>query len=89
MVDHKNDNKKAARLDTGAASKTTFDNSDSTKPDPLLGWHSLAATAKRNNERTQKLGWKRNNRGRIDPLLAVHIGLLALAALLIVGGNYA
>lgn len=83
------DNKKPHTAGTVTASKTAFNDTHSTKTDPLLGWHSLAATAKRNNDRTPKRGWKRNSRGRIDPLLAVHIGLLALAALLIVGGRYA
>ena len=84
------DKKKAAQVaGTRTASKTTFNATDSTKPDPLLGWLSLAANAKQSNDRTPKRGWKRNSRGRIDPLLAAHIGLLALAALVIVGGRYA
>lgn len=84
------DNKKAAQVaSTGTAQKTAFNGIHSTKTDPLLGWHSLAANAKKSNDRTPKRGWKRNSRGRIDPLLAAHLGLLALAALLIVGGRYA
>ena len=83
-------NKKAAQVaGTRTASKTTFNATDSTKPDPLLGWLSLAANAKQSNDRTPKRGWKRNSRGRIDPLLALHVALMALAALLIVGGPYA
>lgn len=71
---------------TRTTSKPTFDDTDFTKPDPLLGWHSLAAKAKQSNDRTPKRGWKRNSRGRIDPLLAAHIALLALIALLVSGG---
>ena len=81
-------NKKAARLGTGTASNTANDSHHSTKTDPLTGWYSLGVGVKPSrNDRTPKRGWKRNNRGRIDPLLAVHIGLLVLAALLIVGGR--
>jgi hypothetical protein len=83
------DNKKPHTAGTGTASKTAFNDPHSTK-DPLTGWYSLGPIVKPSrNDRTPKRGWKRNSRGRIDPLLAVHIGLLALAALLIVGGNYA
>ena len=89
MVDNKTDNKRAAWLDTGEASKTTFDNHNSTKPDPVLGWHSLAANAKKTSYRQPKPNWKRNSQGWIDPLLTVHLGLLTLAALLTVGGKYA
>ena len=84
------DNKKPHTAGTGTASKTAFNDPHSTKTDPLKGWYSLGAGVKTSrNDRTPKRGWKRNNRGRIDPLLAAHIGLLALAALLIVGGRYA
>lgn len=84
------DNKKPHTAGTGTASKTAFNDPHSTKTDPLTGWYSLGAGVKTSrNDRTPKRGWKRNNRGRIDPLLAAHIGLLALAALVIVGGRYA
>lgn len=68
------------------ATPKTADSRNHTGTDPLLGWFNLA---KPSRDRQQKRGWKRNNRGRIDPLLAVHLGLLALVALLIVGGRYA
>lgn len=84
------DKKKPHTAGTGTASKTTFDTCNSTKSDTLLGWHSLGANVKQSlNERQQKRAWKRNSRGRINPLLAVRLGLLALVALLIVGGRYA
>ena len=84
------DKKKPHTAGTGTASNTANDSRHHTGIYPLLGWHFLAANVKPSrNDRTPKRGWKRNNRGRIDPLLAVHIGLLALAALLIVGGRYA
>jgi hypothetical protein len=72
-------NNKAARLDTGTASNTANDSRHSTKTDPLTGWYSLGAGVKPSrSERTPKRGWKRNSRGRIDPLLALYLGLLAL-----------
>jgi len=61
-------------------------NRDSIPLDPLQGWFSLT---KPSRNRQPKYGLNRNNRGRIDPLLAVHLGLLAMVALLIVGGRYA
>lgn len=81
------DKKKAAPgRHTGTASKTTFDSRNSTKFDPLLGWHSLGESVKGSrNERQQKCGWKRNSRGRIDPL-AAQLVLLAVVFLLFVGG---
>jgi len=81
------DKKKAAPAGTGTASKTTFDSRNSTKFDPLLGWHSLGESVKGSrNERQQKRGWKRNSRGRIDPALAAQLVLLAVVFLLFVGG---
>lgn len=83
-------NKKAARLDTGTASNPAINKPYSTKADPLQGWYSLGAGVKSSRlERTAKKSWKRNNTGRIDPLLAMHLGMLALAALVIGGGKYA
>ena len=83
-------NKKAARLGTGTASNTANDSHHSTKTDPLQGWYSLGTGVKPSRtERTPKRGWKRNNRGQIDPLLALYLGLMVLAALMIVGGGYA
>lgn len=83
-------NKKAARLDTGTASNPAINKPYSTKADPLQGWYSLGAGVKPSrSERTVKKSWKRNNKGGIDPLLALHLGLIALAALLVGGGNYA
>ena len=83
-------NKKAARLGTGTASNTANDSRHSTKTDPLIGWYSLGTGVKPSRtERTPKRGWKRNSRGRIDPLLAMHVALMVLAALMIVGGGYA
>ena len=71
---------------TGTASKTTFDSRNSTKADLLTGGYSLASGVKPNrNEGQQKRGWKRNSRGRIDPVMAADIALLAIAALLILG----
>jgi hypothetical protein len=82
--------KKAARLDTGTASNTASDSRHSTKTDPLTGWYSLGAGVKSGRtERTPKRGWKRNNKGRIDPLLALYLGLMVLAALMILGGGNA
>lgn len=79
-------NKKAARLGTGTASNTANDSRHSTKTDPLTGWYSLGAGVKPSrSERTPKRCWKRNSRGRIDPLLALYLGLLALGALMFLG----
>ncbi len=81
------DKKKPHTAGTGTASKTTFDSCNSTKSDPLLGWHSLGANVKQSrNERQQKRAWKRNSRGRIDPALAAQLALLAVVVLLFVGG---
>jgi len=57
------DNKKPHTAGTGTASKTTFDIHNSTKPDPLLGWHSLAASVKSShNERQSKRVWLKGGR---------------------------
>lgn len=54
------DNKKAARLGTGAASNTAINEPYSTKPDPLQGWYSLGASVKPSRtKRTVKKSWKR------------------------------
>jgi len=83
-------NKKAARLGTGTASNTANDSRHSTKTDLLIGWYSLCAGVKPSRtERMPKRSWKRNSRCRIDPLLALHVALMVLAALMIVGGGYA
>ncbi|MGB9495840.1 MAG: hypothetical protein WCA83_13680 [Azonexus sp.] len=76
------DKKKPHTAGTGTASKTTFDSRHSTGNDPLLSWFNLA---KPSRDRQQKRGWKRNSRGRIDPMMAANIALLAIAALLILG----
>jgi len=57
-------NKKAAQVaGTGTASKTTCDSHNSTKPDPLLGLHSLAASAKPSrHERQSKRVWLKGGR---------------------------
>jgi hypothetical protein len=79
-------NKKAARLDTGTASNTATDSRHSTKTDPLTGWYSLGAGVKPSrSERTPKRSWKRNNKGMMDPLLALCVALIVLAALMVVG----
>lgn len=81
------DKKKPHTAGTGTASKTTFDIGNSTKSDPILGWHSLGASFKKGrNERQQKRAWKRNSRGRIDPALAAQLALLAVVFFLFVGG---
>ena len=58
------DNKKAAQVaGTGTASKTAFDSHNSTKPDPLLGWHSLGASVKpSHNDRQSKRVWQKGGR---------------------------
>ncbi len=58
------DNKKAAQVaSTGTAPKTAFNGIHSTKPDPLLGWHSLAASVKPSrNERQSKRVWLKGGR---------------------------
>jgi hypothetical protein len=84
------DKKKPHTAGTGTASNNTIDKPHSTKTDPLQGWYSLGAGVKPSRtERTQKRGWKRNSRGMIDPLLALHIALMVLAAMMIVGGGHA
>jgi hypothetical protein len=80
------DNKKAARLGTGTASNTANDSHHSTKTDPLTGWYSLGAGVKPSrSERPPKRSWKRNNKGRVDPLLALDLGLLILIVLMLAG----
>lgn len=84
------DKKKPHTAGTGTASNRAINSRHDTGSDPLQGWYSLGASVKPSrNDRQPKRGWKRNSRGRIDPLLAVHLGILALVALLIVGGRYA
>jgi hypothetical protein len=79
-------NKKAARLGTGTASNNAIDKPHSTKTDPLQGWYSLAGNVKPSRTaRTQKRGWKRNYKGLIDPLLALYVALMALAAMMLAG----
>jgi hypothetical protein len=81
------DKKKAARLDTGAASKTTLDSRHDTKAEGLAGWYSLGAGVKPSRtERTPKKSWRRKNQGRIDPILAAQLCVLAVIGLLIFGG---
>ena len=58
-------------------------NRDSIPFEPQQGWFNLA---KPSRDRQQKRGWKRNNRGRIDPALAAQLALLAVIFLLFVGG---
>ena len=80
---------KDARLGTGAASNTANDSLHSTKTDPLTGWYSLGAGVKPSrSERPPKRSWKRNNKGRVDPVLAAHLAIIALSALLLIGGRY-
>lgn len=79
--------KKAAQVaGTGTAQKTKQCNSHITGNDPLMGWYSLSACVKPSrNNRQQKRGWKRNSQGRIDPVMAANIALLAIVALLVLG----
>ncbi len=65
------------------ATPKTADSRNHTGTDPLIGWLNFA---KPSRNRQQKRGWRRNNRGRIDPALAAQLALLAVVFLLFVGG---
>ena len=78
------DKKKPHTAGAGTASKTTFDSRNYTETDPLIGWFNLA---KPSRSHQKKRSWKRGNqRGRIDSCLAGQLALLAVIALLFVGG---
>ena len=74
-------NKKAAQVaGTGTASKYAFDNRNHTAIGQLIGWFNLA---KPSRNRQQKRGWKRNQRGQIDYVLAGQLALLLVGFTLI------
>ena len=75
--------KKAAWAGTRTASNTAFDSRNHTGSDPLIGWFNLA---KPSRNRQTKRGWKRNQRGQIDYVLAGQLVLLlVILALILVG----
>ncbi len=78
------DKKKPHTAGTGTASNTAFNDRHSTASDPLKGWFDLA---KPSRNRQQKRSWARGKqRGQIDTYLAGQLALLAVIALLFVGG---
>ena len=80
---------KAASPCRGEAAQQTNHNQNSNRPDALLQWHALGANAKKSQiNRQAKQAWKRNSKGRIDPFLAAHLGIIAVSALLLIGGSY-
>ena len=80
---------KAASPWQGEAAQVITINPNSNRPDALLQWHALGANAKKTQiNRQAKQAWKRNNKGRIDPVLAAHLAIIALSALLLIGGRY-
>ena len=74
------DNKKAAQLATGTASKNTASTANhSTPTDPLQGWYDLA---KPSRERQQKTAWKRGKqRGDAHALFNALSAFLSVALL--------
>lgn len=58
----------------------TTDSRNHTGSDPLIGWFNLA---KPSRKRQQKRGWKRNQRGQIDYVLAGQLALLLVGFALI------